>query len=1033
MLKKSTIIVSAAFVASIALIAAAPFSRLVYGIWDSARTNKIVKDMTEKGNKEDDPTDVTEVKRKAFLNYEDNGNKLDYLLLIDDTTFQLNHYERNETSTTNYFGTRGTYTVKDNVVTIDDVSKCVSGILNKDGSFGAGNSEEARPGIFSSVYSSSSFALQSNGTFTVGGTSDSTDEIDGLAEVYYLYDGASRPTYKAIALLPDNKYVATSLSLNSKNNEEMAGSFIAYGSYSVKEKDVVPMENHPDEKYDVLTIDPGYGYSWASNNGSLMGFDCIAPASFNQWYMMNLSGTATAETRVSKTGYSYAVGAKEESYGQWSLSFVDAGQEEDPGETVEEYPVHSEVASSDAANPFVLDFYEDGTLITGWNKYEVTLKTAEWKIVGNDLVFDPGDSGYTFIPTWNADGTLTVVVNFGQMGDKTFEFTKEQVASIRKAGTAKALHRAEVASSDPENPFIFEIREDGTVATGWTKYSSTIKAMTWKIEEGKIVFDAGESGYEIAVVEETDGSLTVSVTFGQMGTKVFTIAKPAVDEIVEFGTVKLLVRAEVASSDAENPFILEFYSDGSALTGWTKYDVTIKSVAWKYSKGQLTIDAGETGYSFEVTENEDGSMTIKVTLGQMGDKTFTLTAAQVNALKGIQEAKTLAHAEVASSDAAAPFVLTIKDDGSVVTGWTKYDVTVKTLAWHMEKGNLVIDPLDSGYEATTSNESDGTIRVSMTLGQMGTKEFTISAEEAEAIRATVKTIARLEVASSDAANPFIFEIKEDGSVLTGWTKYAVTLKTITWEMSKGQLVFDVGDSGYTVEVADNEDGSKKISVTFGQMGTKDFTLSADDYAKIAATVNTLVHAEVASSDAANPFIFEVKDDGSIVTGWTKYAMTLKTLTWEMKGGQFIVDVGESGYEVAVSDNEDGSKKVSVTFGQMGTKDFTVSAEDWSKVTSTVKTIVRAEVASSDPENPFIFEVKDDGSILTGWTKYAVTLKTITWEVVSGEFKVDVGDSGYEVALADNEDGSKKVSVTFGQMGTKDFTISASDWAKILAA
>ena len=89
------------------------------------------------------------------------------------------------------------------------------------------------------------------------------------------------------------------------------------------------------------------------------------------------------------------------------------------------------------------------------------------------------------------------------------------------------------------------------------------------------------------------------------------------------------ITSKVESSDKDNPFVLTFKADGTLETGWTKYAQTIKSASWSVVDGALSLDMGETGYTVKVNGKE-----IAVNYGQMGEKTFTLTDAQLAALLG---------------------------------------------------------------------------------------------------------------------------------------------------------------------------------------------------------------------------------------------------------------------------------------------------------------------------------------------------------------------------------------------------------------
>ena len=418
---KKALLIAACAIVTVGLIAAAPISRLVYTIYDTIRTNGIIRDLENKKNNKDNDEEEKEVNRKAFYKGSADGYTFDFLALIDDKNFELAHYERTENATTVHYQTQGEYTLKNNVVTITDVSASVS-TLYKNGEYKSGSTAEVRKALYEGIYSNTSFALQSDGTFTVGGKSDTEDEIKSKAEVYFLYDESSRPTYKSITVFDDNTYIAYCFALNSKNHEEAAGSFIGRGEYTVKKSNVAPNEDKADETYDVLSLKPGYGYDYANNNGSLMGFDCITEKSFEQWFMLSLSGTATAEIRTSKTGYSYSVGAKTETFGKWSVSFVDVGSTDEPEENED---IKLEVATSVEGKPFVLSFKADGTLETGWTNYPTTIKSASWSVVDGALSLDMGETGYTVKVNGNE-----IAVNYGQMGEKTFTLTDAQLAAL---------------------------------------------------------------------------------------------------------------------------------------------------------------------------------------------------------------------------------------------------------------------------------------------------------------------------------------------------------------------------------------------------------------------------------------------------------------------------------------------------------------------------------------------------------------------------------------------------------------------------
>jgi len=79
--------------------------------------------------------------------------------------------------------------------------------------------------------------------------------------------------------------------------------------------------------------------------------------------------------------------------------------------------------------PFVLELKADGTLRTGWTNYEQTMMDGTWMVEGGKLVLD---MAYPATIVTNADGSLTITVNYGQMGEKVYTMTAEQVALIMK-------------------------------------------------------------------------------------------------------------------------------------------------------------------------------------------------------------------------------------------------------------------------------------------------------------------------------------------------------------------------------------------------------------------------------------------------------------------------------------------------------------------------------------------------------------------------------------------------------------------------
>ncbi len=829
---KKGLLITAASVVFVGLIAIAPFSRIVYAIWDKNRTDAIIKELEDKKNNSGGEEEQKDVVRKAFYTGSENGYTFDCLVLVDETNYELTHYERSETATLLHYHTQGEYTIENNVVTLTDITTDVS-TLYENGVYATGNLPEARQKIYDSIYAETSFALQSDGSFTVGGTSDTTEEIMGNAEVYFLYDSSSRPTYKSLALFSDNTYVVSGFSLNSKNHEEAAGSFIGRGTYSIKEKDVVSLEEKPDETYSVVDLAPGYGYNFASNNGSLMGFECITPGGFNQWFMMSLSGTATAEPRVSQTGYSYVAGAKTESFGKWSLSFVDTSANT-PDTPVEAEDIRLEVETSVEGKPFILTLKTDGTLTTGWTNYETTLKDGTWYFASGELKLDLGNSGYTAVTEKNGDGSLSVTVNYGQMGEKLYVLTADQLKALSSIVPVVEDIRLEVETSVEGKPFILTLKSDGTLTTGWTNYETTLKDGAWRIIDGELYLHLGDSGYTEKVEKNGDGSISITVGYGQMGEKVYVLTAQQFNALSSIVPVVKDIQLEVASSTEGKPFVLTLKADGTLTTGWTNYETTLKDGAWSIENNTLAIDLGDTGYIATVEKNADGTLSITVNYGQMGDKVYTMTAMQYYELSTITPAVQDVEMEVASSTEGKPFILTLRTDGTLKTGWTNYESTVKEGSWSIVNGEIKFNLGETGYTATVEKNADGTLSITVNYGQMGNKVYTMTEKQFNALSSVAPAAQdlQLEVETSVAGKPFILKFNTDGTLTTGWTNYASTVKEGSWSIENGELILDLTEAGYTAKIEKKEDGSLTITIGYGQMGEKVYTMTAAQFASI---------------------------------------------------------------------------------------------------------------------------------------------------------------------------------------------------------
>ena len=76
---------------------------------------------------------------------------------------------------------------------------------------------------------------------------------------------------------------------------------------------------------------------------------------------------------------------------------------------------------------------------------------------------------------------------------------------------------------------MLDMKDDGTLRTGWTNYEQTMMDGTWKVEDGKLVF---EMAYPATVAETADG-LTITVNYGQMGEKVYTMTAEQVAQLMK--------------------------------------------------------------------------------------------------------------------------------------------------------------------------------------------------------------------------------------------------------------------------------------------------------------------------------------------------------------------------------------------------------------------------------------------------------------------------------------------------------------------
>ena len=89
------------------------------------------------------------------------------------------------------------------------------------------------------------------------------------------------------------------------------------------------------------------------------------------------------------------------------------------------------------------------------------------------------------------------------------------------------------------------------------------------------------------------------------------------------------MKLEIASSTEGKPFILDLNADGTLRTGWTLHEVTLKDGTWAVADGALVLTME---YESTITQNAEGGLDITVNYGQMGEKTYTMTADQAKAI-----------------------------------------------------------------------------------------------------------------------------------------------------------------------------------------------------------------------------------------------------------------------------------------------------------------------------------------------------------------------------------------------------------------
>lgn len=437
----------------VALVALAPVSRLVYSIYDTNRTNEILAQLEAEANATEPEAPPAEIFHKqAFFKetHETDGGKtiekIDLLVLTSDSGYELSYYERvvegENSYTSEYFHMTGSYTREGNVLTVTPGIGAMAQ-RNDGGSYVYYNAqyltaEEAggdktRDEIYDMKYSSRQIALMSDGTFVVGGESDAAEVLPAPEgrQVYTSFVAQGRKTYNTLVTLDAGIYFMYNHATNSNNAEQTTGCMFGIGSFEIKDdhKAIVSDESKPEETYAIVTGEPGIGFMYANNNGSHMHFDLQTSSGFSMW--LSTSFNASSPTfYVTESGCTIKIGALKTVVDPWGL-YVPTGDSEEPEPTEPEEPVAEgvklEIETSVGGKPFVLVLKDNGTLQTGWTNYAQTMKVGTWAVTDGKLVLNVG---YSSTIVENAEGGLDIVVNYGQMGEKTYTVTADQAKAI---------------------------------------------------------------------------------------------------------------------------------------------------------------------------------------------------------------------------------------------------------------------------------------------------------------------------------------------------------------------------------------------------------------------------------------------------------------------------------------------------------------------------------------------------------------------------------------------------------------------------
>ena len=479
--------------------------------------------------------------------------------------------------------------------------------------------------------------------------------------------------------------------------------------------------------------------------------------------------------------------------------------------------------------------------------------------------------------------------------------------------------KLEIASSVEGKPFVLNLNADGTLQTGWTNYEQTMQEGTWAVEDGALVLTMD---YEYTVAENAEGGLDITVNYGQMGEKTYTMTAD------QFAGLKggetpagVDIKLELETSVEGKPFVLELNADGTLQTGWTNYEQTMNAGTWTVTDGALVLTMD---YEYTATENAEGGLDITVNYGQMGEKTYTMTADQFAGLKGgAAPAGEAVELEIESSTEGKPFILYLNADGTLRTGWTLHEVTLKDGTWAVEDGALV---LTMDYEYTATENAEGGLDITVNYGQMGEKTYTMTADQFAGLKggeAPVAEVLRLELETSVEDKPFVLVLNDNGTLQTGWTNYEQTMQEGKWCVLNGTLVLNMG---YGSTIAQNAEGGLDITVNYGQMGEKIYAVTADQFAalqQVKVTFSEVLRLELETSVESKPFVLVLNDNGTLLTGWTNYEQTMKAGTWTVTDGALVLTME---YESTVTQNAEGGLDITVNYGQMGEKTYTMTAD-----------------------------------------------------------------------------------------------------------